>query len=146
MAIQFCIGRYTWNRDESGSHLLTFDPLIPQNNLDVTHIWPTCDLATYWSFLFKSCSMSGLKVGQMTWTIWVTWVAFLVGQVGLICKLNYLDVTWPDITCSLGNSVGIWYVSELWFLWMHWNIIGSETSLLSQAGLKHVVFKDFTFK
>ena len=31
-----------------------------------------------------------LKVGQMTWTIWVT---FLVCQVGLICKLNYLDVT-----------------------------------------------------
>ena len=24
----------------------------------------------------------------------VTWVTFLVGQVGLIHKLNYLDVTW----------------------------------------------------
>ena len=36
---------------------------------------------------------SGLKVGQMTQTIWVTWVTFLVGQVGLIHKLNYLDVT-----------------------------------------------------
>ena len=34
-----------------------------------------------------------LKVGQMTRTIWVTWVTFLVGQVGLTCKLNYLDVT-----------------------------------------------------
>ena len=33
---------------------------------------------------------SELKVGWMTWTIWVT---FLEGQVGLICKLNYLDVT-----------------------------------------------------
>ena len=29
----------------------------------------------------------------MTWTIQVTWVTFLVSQVGLICKLNYLDVT-----------------------------------------------------
>ena len=35
----------------------------------------------------------GLKVGRMTQTIWVTWVTFLVGQVGLIRKLNYLDVT-----------------------------------------------------
>ena len=26
-------------------------------------------------------------------TIWVTWVTFLVGQVVLIRKLNYLDVT-----------------------------------------------------
>ena len=37
--------------------------------------------------------MSGLKVGRMTRTIWVTWVTFLVGQVVLIRKLNYLDVT-----------------------------------------------------
>ena len=36
---------------------------------------------------------SGLKVGWMTRTIWVTWVTYLVGQVGLIHKLNYLDVT-----------------------------------------------------
>ena len=36
---------------------------------------------------------TGLKVGRMTRTIWVTWVTFLVGQVGLIHKLNYLDVT-----------------------------------------------------
>ena len=27
-------------------------------------------------------------------TIWVTWVNFLVVQVDLIHKLNYLDVTW----------------------------------------------------
>ena len=33
---------------------------------------------------------AGLKVGGMTWTIWVT---FLVSQVGLIRKLNYLDMT-----------------------------------------------------
>ena len=32
-------------------------------------------------------------MGQMTWTIWVIWVTFLEGQVGLICKLNYMDVT-----------------------------------------------------
>ena len=37
--------------------------------------------------------ISGLKVGRMTQTIWITWVTFLVGQVGLICKLNCLDVT-----------------------------------------------------
>ena len=37
---------------------------------------------------------AGLKVGWMTQTIWVIWVTFLVGQVGLIHKLNYLDVTW----------------------------------------------------
>ena len=41
-----------------------------------------------------------LKVGQMIRTIWVTWVTFdgslgshLLGQVGLIRKLNCLDVT-----------------------------------------------------
>ena len=41
----------------------------------------------------SACGMPGLKVGQMIQTIWVTYVTFLVGQVGLICKLNYLDVT-----------------------------------------------------
>ena len=46
---------------------------------------------------------TGLKVGYITQTIWVTWVTFLEGQMGLICKLNYLD-----ITCSLENSIGIW--------------------------------------
>ena len=35
--------------------------------------------------------ITGLKGGQMTWTIWVAII--LVGQVGLIHKLNYLDVT-----------------------------------------------------
>ena len=38
--------------------------------------------------------VSGLKVGRMTRAIWVTWVTFLEGQVGLVRKLNYLDVTW----------------------------------------------------
>ena len=32
---------------------------------------------------------------------------FLEGQVGLIHKLNYLDVTRISL-CSLENSVGIW--------------------------------------
>ena len=50
----------------------------------------TCDHAQYPSL---SIIISGLKVGQMTWTIWVTWVTFLVGQVGLIHKPHYLDVT-----------------------------------------------------
>ena len=34
--------------------------------------------------------LAGLIVGRMTRTIWVT---FLMGQAGLIRKLNYLDVT-----------------------------------------------------
>ena len=33
------------------------------------------------------------KVGQMTQTIQVTWVSSLMGHVGLIHKLNYLDLT-----------------------------------------------------
>ena len=33
------------------------------------------------------CIRVGLKVGRMSWTIWVT---FLVGQVGLIHKLPYM--------------------------------------------------------
>ena len=36
---------------------------------------------------------SGLKVSRVTRTIWVTWVTFFVDQVGLIRKLNLLDVT-----------------------------------------------------
>ena len=35
----------------------------------------------------------GCKVGRMTRTVWVTWVTVLVGQMGFICKLNYLYVT-----------------------------------------------------
>ena len=30
------------------------------------------------------------------------------GSHPVICKLNYLDMTWTDITCSLESSVGIW--------------------------------------
>ena len=46
--------------------------------------------------------VSGLKEGRMTRTIWGTWVTFLVDQVSLIRKLNYLDVTRIS-----QNSVGI---------------------------------------
>ena len=44
--------------------------------------------AHFWSLV------PGLKVGWMTQAIWVTWVTFFVGQVGLIRTLNYLDATW----------------------------------------------------
>ena len=49
---------------------------------------------------------TGLKVGRMTRTIWVTWVTF-GGSSGSHpqTKLSGFD---PDITCSLENSVGIW--------------------------------------
>ena len=45
----------------------------------------------------------GLKVGRMTQTIWITWVAFLAGLSGLIRKLNDPDVTQAIqlITCLL---------------------------------------------
>ena len=55
--------------------------------------------ANYKRILTPSCSghtsgkSAGLKVGRMTQTMWVTWVTFLMGQVGLIRKLNFLDVT-----------------------------------------------------
>ena len=52
-------------------------------------------------------SSAGLKVSRMTRTIWVSWVTFLLGQVGLICKLNYLDVTqiFNRLTCSLKKTL-----------------------------------------
>ena len=50
-------------------------------------------LATSYSVVTTQATESGLKVGRMTRTIWVTRVTFLMGQVGLIRKLNYLDVT-----------------------------------------------------
>ena len=57
-----------------------------------------CHLSKYQSHItsfggHRGWSKPGLKVGRMTRNIWVTWVTFLVGQVGLICKLNYQDVT-----------------------------------------------------
>ena len=43
---------------------------------------------------------------------WATWVNFLVGQAGLICKLNYLDVT------------RIFNKSHAYVLWKrHWHLI-----------------------
>ena len=41
-------------------------------------------------FMCTRVPTTGLKVGWMIWTIWVT---CLEGQVGLIHKINYLDVT-----------------------------------------------------
>ena len=67
---------------------------------------------------------AGLKVGQMTRTIWITWVTFLVGQVGLICKPYYLDMTQIAITCSLESCWHLVSEYRLWVWWMHWNIIG----------------------
>ena len=82
---------------------------------------------------------SGLKVGQMTRTIWVTWVTFLVDQVGLIRKLNLLDVTrilidhmflrkryWHLIserTLGLANTLNhhgvkpVYYLKVFWSMW-----------------------------
>ena len=55
---------------------------------------------------------SGLKVGWMTRTIRVT---FLVGQVGLIHKLNYLDVTRILIDHMFFRK-GHWYLISEWTL------------------------------
>ena len=68
---------------------------------------------------------------------------FLEGQVGLIWKLNYLDVT--QISHVFRKQC--WHlVSERTLgimnaLKYHW----CETNLLSQGVLKHVVSKDFIF-
>ena len=40
--------------------------------------------------------ISGLKVVQMIRTMWVTWVTFLMDQVGLIRKLAKLSGCDPD--------------------------------------------------
>ena len=47
---------------------------------------------------------AGLKVGHMTWTIWVS---FLVGQVGLIRKLNYLDVGHKSVICGSHSDCSV---------------------------------------
>ena len=54
-------------------------------------------------------------MGRMTRTIWVTWVMFLVGQVGLIHKLIIYKLSGcdPDITCSLENSQ-CWHLVNAW--------------------------------
>ena len=61
-------------------------------NVTVCNIYVTTIKANYVVLNYVMASGLGLKVGRMTWTIWVT---ILVGQVGLIHKLiiNYLDMT-----------------------------------------------------
>ena len=55
---------------------------------------------THFKYFVAGLFRSGLKVGRMTRTVHM-WVTFLMGQVGLIYKLNYLDVTW-----------NFWYISS----------------------------------
>ena len=45
------------------------------------------------SNIYQTMSSTGLKVSRMTQMTWVTWVTVFMGQVGLIRKLNYVDVT-----------------------------------------------------
>ena len=79
-----------------------------------------------WDAQDASCA-SGLKVSRWPGEFNLGHLGhFFGGSLGLICKLNYLDVTRIAITCSLENNVGIWYASELWVWWMHWNIIGGK--------------------
>ena len=81
--------------------------------------------------------VTGLKVGRMIQTIWVSWVTSLVGQVGLICKINYLDVTWMSYLVSEW-TLGLMNAQK--YRWC-------ETNLSQlQAVLKHVVSKDLIFK
>ena len=53
----------------------------------------------------------------MTHTIWVTWVTFLVGQVGLIRKLDYLDVTWI-------------LIDHMFFGKRYWHLVANWVNLL----------------
>ena len=76
-------------------------------------------IAIPYSYSILYIFTSGLKVGWMTQTIWVTWVTFLVGQVGLIRKINYLDVMW--ISRFLENSVGIFGCDECIEISLVWN-------------------------
>ena len=88
---------------------------------------------------------AGLKVNWMTQKIWVIWITSLVGQVGFINKLSYLDVTWIShvLWKQCWHLVSEWTLGQMNALKYHW----CKTSLfLSQAVLKHVVSKDFIFK
>ena len=88
----------------------------------------------------------GLKVGRMTWTIWVTWVTFLEGQVGLIRKLNYLDVIriWKTVLAS-GKWVNFGF-DECTEISLVWNqlIISScfEACVVQRFHLQKVCAKD----
>ena len=60
----------------------------------------------------------------MTPSVWVTWDAFLVGQVGLIHKLNYLNVAQ-----IFNRSHVLWkktFHREPWASWMDWTITGMK--------------------
>ena len=78
---------------------------------------------------------------------WVRWPGqsgslglLLVGQVGLIYKLNYLDLTWYHMFFrkQCWHLVSEWTLDLMNALKYHW----CETSLSSQAVLEHVVSKD----
>ena len=79
---------------------------------------------------------TGLKVGWMTRTIWVT---FLEGQVHGFHPQTKLPGCDLDITCMCWHLVSEWTWSLMNALKYHW----CETGLLSQAVLEHVVSKDF---
>ena len=85
--------------------------------------------------------IAGLKVDRMTQTIWAT---FLMGQVGLICKLSYLIVTMffrKLLTSGKRVNFGSDKCNEI-------RITGVELAyyLNIQAVSKYVVVKDFIFK
>ena len=87
--------------------------------------------------------MPGLKVGRMTRTIWVTWVAFW--RVKWVSSANQIIWMWP--------GYHVFFRQQCWHLVSEWTLglINAlkynwcETSLLSQAVLKHVMSEDFTF-
>ena len=85
----------------------------------------------------------GLKVG---WITCMKWITFLMDQVGLIHKLNYLDVAWILIDHIFFKK---WYYQLVeWTLHMV-NVLNHcwyETSLLPQAILKHMVSRDWLSK
>ena len=79
----------------------------------------------------------------MTRTIWVTWVTFLVGQVGLICKLNYLDGT--RIFTGVKPA---YYLKLFWSMWCpeisFSRILWIGPSSVSWRNLWHCFTSDFS--
>ena len=70
-----------------------------------------------------------------------------MGQAGLICKLNYLDVTQIFIDYMFFRKQH-WHLVNEWTLGLV-NVLNHcwyETSLLPQAVVNHVVSRDFTLK
>ena len=83
-----------------------------------------------YSYVIQWSNQSG-KISDQGWsgsddpdiTIWVMWVTFMMGHAGLICKLNYLDVTQIfNRSHIFRKCIGIWYLG----LVMHWTIIGMK--------------------